>query len=516
MAERGSQPGANVTPIASSIITRVVSGVLTSVKNVMPATWFGPSQPIQPLAPEVKGRNWDYPVGYNIRYTPRGGEAVSFTQMRALADAFDILRLVIETRKDQMEKMEWTVRPIDPKAKNDSRINELIDFLRFPDGEHPWHTWLRAMLEDMFVIDALTIYPRLTRGGELYSLELYDGATIKRIIDADGRTPVPPSPAYQQVLHGVPAVDYSRDELIYRPRNFRTNRVYGYSAVEQIIVTVNIAIRRQLHQLQYYTEGSLPDLIFQVPATWNPDQVKEFNDWFQGKLAGDTAERRKAQFVPAGVEPFDIKQSAMKDEYDEWLARVCCYAFSVSPLPFVKMMNRGSAETQKEAALEEGLYPVMNWVKSVMDYIIWKYFGFNDLEFVFDEEEEIEPLVQAQMNDIYIRNGTLAVDEVRADLGKDAIGAPNAVYTAAGPVPLGEEARALAATQQEEDRAANAAAGLNPDGSIPEAVDPNAEEKVDDEPPNNPSGDKPVQRTVAKRRLLRRLSRGRTVRAQRP
>jgi hypothetical protein len=97
--------------------------------------------------------------------------------------------------------------------------------------------------------------------------------------EATGRTPLPPDPAYQQVLKGLPAVNYSRDELIYAIRNPRTNRVYGYSPVEQIIMTVNIAMRRQLSQLQYYTEGNIPEAMIGVPDPWNPDQIRQFQDY---------------------------------------------------------------------------------------------------------------------------------------------------------------------------------------------------------------------------------------------
>ena len=50
------------------------------------------------------------------------------------------------------------------------------------------------------MIDAATIYPRLTRSGALYRLDI-DGATIKPLIGEDGRAPEAPDPAYQQVLH---------------------------------------------------------------------------------------------------------------------------------------------------------------------------------------------------------------------------------------------------------------------------------------------------------------------------
>ena len=78
------------------------------------------------------------------------------------------------------------------------------------------------------------------------------GATIKPLIGEDGRAPEAPDPAYQQILHGVPAADFSADELLYLPRNVRTHKLYGMSPVEQIALTVNIALRRDVATLDYY------------------------------------------------------------------------------------------------------------------------------------------------------------------------------------------------------------------------------------------------------------------------
>ena len=87
-------------------------------------------------------------------------------------------------------------------------------------------------------------------------------------------------PAYQQVLKGLPAVDYSAHDIIYRPRNVRAHRVYGYSPVQQVLMTVNIALRRQLLQLDYFSEGSIPDALIGVPTSWTPDQIKQFQDYW--------------------------------------------------------------------------------------------------------------------------------------------------------------------------------------------------------------------------------------------
>jgi len=57
------------------------------------------------------------------------------------------------------------------------------------------------------------------------------------------------------------------------PRNPRPHKVYGYSPVEQIVLTVNVALRRALSQLQYYTEGNVPEALIVVPPTGMPGGV---------------------------------------------------------------------------------------------------------------------------------------------------------------------------------------------------------------------------------------------------
>ena len=71
---------------------------------------FSPGEPTVPAYPEAL-RLWDFPVGINTVYEPRSDEPVSFAELRALADSHDITRLAIETRKDQLEKLDWTIKP---------------------------------------------------------------------------------------------------------------------------------------------------------------------------------------------------------------------------------------------------------------------------------------------------------------------------------------------------------------------------------------------------------------------
>ncbi len=272
------------------------------------------------------------------------------------------------------------------------------------------------------------------RGGQLVALHPLDGATIKRVIDDWGRTPRPffdngalvHPVAYQQILKGYPAVDYAARDIIYAPRNPRANRVYGFSPVEQIVMTANIALKRQMFTLSHFTEGNIPESLIGVPENWTPDQIKNFQDYWDAYFTGDLAARRRAKFVPGGVAKTFIqtKEPELKNPFDEWLARIVCYAFSVSHQAFVNQTNRSTGETQKEMAEEEGLWPVLKWVKRLIDGVLIEDFGEEEVEFAWGEDAQIDAGQQAQVLTSYVGAGILTRWRSAGETGRGAGGGP--------------------------------------------------------------------------------------------
>ena len=472
------------------------------------SAWFGPSAPMAPSAPaDVAGRQFDYPVGYNLNTRPRVYEPIGFRDLRALADGYDLLRLAIETRKDQLSRMSWSIKSRDSEAKDkdDPRVKAITTFLQRPDGEHGWQDWLRPILEDLFVIDAPALYLRRDRGGRLIELVQIDGATIKPVIDDWGRTPRPYSigsdvtypSAYQQILKGLPAVDYSTRDLLYRPRNRRIHTPYGFGPVEQIVTTVNIALRRQLSTLSYFTEGNIPDMMVQVPPTWTPDQIVTYQQHWDAYFSGDLGRRRRAKFVPGGTGAGGIhetRQADLKGDFDEWLAKLICFAFSISPQALTKQMNRASADTQKQLSEEEGLEPVLLWIKALIDDVIAFEFDAPDLAFTWDNDDEADETAQLAVLSGYVSKAIMTVNEARDRLGLDPLPDPEAsqgmIITGSGAVPLGSF------QQQQDQSAANAKimadaaakqpqAALGPDGKAAQQIESLSAEKVAKANPNH-------------------------------
>lgn len=484
------------------LTTRLGQAVRYVVANVKPTTWFSPGQPIQPVtADDTFPRRYDYPTGYNYRITPRLEEGVSFAQLRALAENHDVTRLCIETRKDQVALMRWELRMRDPKQKPDlDRLEKAKKILQFPDRVLDWNTWIRQVVEEMLVIDALCIEPRLTRGGELGSLDLIDGSTIKPVLDAYGRTPEAPSVAYQQILKNVPAREFSVDDLLYYRRNPRVWKVYGYSPVEQVVLTINMALRRQTSVLQHFTEGNVPEGLFLTPKDWNADQVREFDSWFNSLLAGNTGEMRKVKFVPGGdgATFTQLKPVELKSEFDEWLARIVCFAFSIPPSWAVSAMNRATAQQADETGKSEGLLPILRSVENIVNQLLERWGGFDDIEFAFGVAREVDELKQAQADEIRVKTGIESIDEIRIRDGKEPIGIGHGIITPMGflPLPTKENENMAPVTNRPQGGGPEGNPGGNPGPEADSAPTGGPPNKVTEKPAEQPAAEKPAAKVA--------------------
>src|ERR1035438_3638863 len=229
-------------PIALSGVARMFAamrGKLYSapqvkIEGVDPANWPSALQPVQPVGPAgSKPLKWSFWQGVNQNITPRPDAALTFENLRNLA-TYPLARICIENVKDQLLCLPWTIQlrkqpgetlnQRHARAKGDKNIENLTSFWEFPDGEVPWSDWGRPLIEDLLVVDAPSILLQRTLTGKVVKCRVIDGTDILRLIDDQGYTPQPPSPAYTQLWYGVPRVMLTTDQLVYHPSNISPDR----------------------------------------------------------------------------------------------------------------------------------------------------------------------------------------------------------------------------------------------------------------------------------------------------
>jgi hypothetical protein len=235
-------------------------------------------------------------------------------------------------------------------------------FLEAPDAAQDLRAWLVAFVRDLLEIDAVAVYPHRRRGGDLYALELVAGETIKPLLDARGRTPQPPEPAYQQFLYGVPAGWYTRDELDYLRETARTDSVYGLSRVERIVLRVNQALRKQNFDLARFTDGTTPLGVIEPPGDipWTPEQIRIFEEAFNGLLAGNDQYRVRARALPPGAKWHRLAGDDPLLAFDRFLLNVTVAAFGLTmdELGFTDTSNRSVGESQQSVVYRRAVAPV--------------------------------------------------------------------------------------------------------------------------------------------------------------
>ncbi len=468
-APRSSSNPASLPAQAQSLPTAAPPGD----RHLLADSMFGPGIQSPPLlTDQEQPRVFDYATGINLYMQPRSGYGLlSFGVLRQFADLCDGVRIVIEAIKRELRGLEWDIQPIvdDDDADYRGEIDRLRRFWQLPDGEHEFDGWLHAVLEDLLVTDAVSLWldvddplprgkgenslshgervvpegenslsPRERVGGEgmlqIRSVEQIDGTTIRPLLDVRGKRPAPPMPAYVQSVKGQDWQWFTSDRLLVRPYNLNSASPYGRSPIEFIILRINEALRRQESSAIYWDKTNVPEALVGVPSEWPPEQVKEFQEYFDNLLTGNPQRLRRIKFMASStgqipVHEFRRPQAADNVTFDEFMIRMACWAFgfNAAELGIVAakgLGGKGFGESQENALYRFGLRPLIQYVQTLITSIIRRQtrapLCFNFINVGSTEDG----LTKAQISEIELRNGIIDVNVWRKRRGQKPI--PNA------------------------------------------------------------------------------------------
>lgn len=374
---------------------------------------------------------------------------VSFNVLRDFSNFYPIARACIEWRKAQVTQLSWNVTPVELTAetvksdKNVNRARELKKFFKYPTGKKgmTFSSWLKQILEDVLVIDAVAIYKIRNRRGDIIGYLPIDAATIQLILLDDGTVPDPPAYAYMQKVGVREFAKLTTNDLVYDMMNPRTYNPFGRSPIETLIITITTALKTQAYQLGMLTEGNVPEGFVSVPRdiASSRDQLKEWQDAWDSMLAGDPRFQRKLKFLPEGMK-YDptIKSADMTFErFEKWLLLNTTACFGVPPgaIGFNFDTNRSSGTLTFESSKSLTTYTTRQFIKELIDPMIQDDKGYDDLEFTWTNYLSDMTLEEIKVADTAVRGGLMAIDEWRLPRGLTPTGAKDPLMmTPVGPV----------------------------------------------------------------------------------
>lgn len=436
---------------------------------------FGPGLPFAPRpldAPRPDGRVdpriYEYPVSWNLQLVP--APHIPFTTLRDASRNIDMVRRCIELRKKEITSREWSFRissaAINREAlrspgsrKQDvaarlakeysDEIARLEDFWAHPgrNQDFDWEAWVFAALEEYLTVDAWVVYPQRTFGGDVVSLDLVDGTTIKPLLDDRGAKPGFPHPAYQQMLHGFPRGEFAAtfellgsgekriphaflgDQLYYIRRHARVDSPYGMSAVEQALISARLYLKRQGWMLSEYDDGTIPmawleTMLENGGVEFDAAQRRMWEDALNDELSGNTAARHRLKVLPPNMKAQETNSAdeRYKPDYDLFLIKLLASHFDVpiTELGFSEAKGLGSSgwhEGQEDSHERSATLPDTRWVSRQITRISREQLDCPPvLEHVFLGLDQEDEAAQDNVWEDRVRSGRATLNEDRARL----------------------------------------------------------------------------------------------------
>ena len=344
------------------------------------------------------------------------------------------------------------------------RIKEVKEFFNNPNGnDESFNFLIRAAVRDILEIDSGVWVKVFNRAGKMVQLFARDGGTFLKNPDIYGylgnRAAYVPMPGqfqdeeskkefYANTVVGSAAyfqygwvammpIPFGRREIVYMMRNSRSDSIYGRSPVEILQDVLQTLIYGNTFNLDYFINNNMPDGVIQLLGA-NQEQMNAFRERFeqQFKKQDSWGNWRKIfhKFPISNSEvkftPFALKPQEMGIiEQQQWFSKLVWSCFGVTPseLGYTDSSNRATEMVQSKVFKRKAIRPMLRILEYHINTQIIPEFGYDDIEFKFNDYDVAEDLEKHKLYEVQLRNNIRTVNEVREEIGLHAVEGGDAV-----------------------------------------------------------------------------------------
>lgn len=385
----------------------------------------------------------------------------NFDMMRVMVDQTPILASVIMTRQRQIRRFcrvqetgqgpGFKIALKDQSQKMGDQETESVRLLESFFTNCGWETnprqrarlrrdnfsnFMAKAVRDSLVLDSMPIETEWKRDRKLGMDGFYavDGATI-RLCTEEGYRGEDEVFALQVVQGNIRAA-YTFDDLIYVPRNPRSDVIvggYGFSETELLVKVVTGLLNAMTYNLKYFDSNAIPKGLLHLSGDYAQEDINAFKRYWNAMVKGinnawslpvmvSKNQESKASFENFGVDVNEI----MFSKWMTFLTSIICAIYGIAPdeINFesftagTSSLSGSDTEEKLINSKDKGLRPLLAYFEDLFsDYIVseWgdKYvFRWTGLDEKTAEQAWIEEQALSTFNEARKSRG---MDEIKDD-----------------------------------------------------------------------------------------------------
>lgn len=368
-----------------------------------------------------------YKFGYATEwfFNPLYGQPrkVNITQIRNFANSIWI-RMCVDTITEEVTSIPYQIKVkegIDPTPQHQKQIEEVTSFLDNPNrNKETYSHIMKQVMRDILEIDAGVIIKVFDKKGELIELYARDGGTFLKNVDRFGI-----EKGYYQYSFKVPnnkPIEFNPREVSYFMAHPRTSSFYGWSPIQsllEILETLNNTIR---YNKEFFNQNAIPNGILEVLIK-DKDKFKRFREGWENEVKGQFHKMPIINFESKWT-PFNMSNKDMEFlDSQSWYMKLVMAMFKIPPseLGFTDNVNYATASSQERVGIRKTIKPYLDLLEYKTNAEIMPEFGYEDLEFCFDEPDYAGEQVKRQQEKTDLELGVRTINEVRAERGLEPV-----------------------------------------------------------------------------------------------
>lgn len=398
----------------------------------------------------------DLQININGDWFERPGQ-FTFDAMRAMVEQTPILNAVIMTRQRQVMRFcrpqksgkgpGFKIASKEAQENVDDNEKQTMALLQSFLLNCGWETkprqrmrlrrdnfqnFMAKLVRDSLTMDSMAIETEWKRDKSLGLDGLYavDGATI-RLCSEEGYRGDDEIFALQVVQGNIRAA-YTYEDLIYVPRNPRTDVIaggYGLAETELLIRVVTGFLNAFTYNTKYFDSNSLPKGVLNLYGNYSEEDISAFKRYWNGMVKGvnnawtlpvmvSKDQESAAKFEPFGVDANEV----MFARWMTLLASIVCAIYGIAPdeINFESFSAAGTSslsgsDTEEKLvhSKDKGLLPLLSYLEgTISEYVIGEFSDKYEFQFTGLDEEDKKTVFER-------KKLTMTVNEMRAEDGLD-------------------------------------------------------------------------------------------------